>query len=96
MFVNKTEKGFTLIELLVVISIIGLLSSVVLASLRTARTRAADAVIKSQLSMMRTSGQLSYETSNYDTLCDPTSSSGLQFRNAFDKSDKSNSNSKCL
>jgi prepilin-type N-terminal cleavage/methylation domain-containing protein len=41
MKINIT-KGFTLIELLVVISIIGLLSSVVLASLSTARGRAID------------------------------------------------------
>lgn len=37
------KKGFTLIELLVVISIIGLLSSVVLAALSSANTKAADA-----------------------------------------------------
>jgi len=39
----KYNKGFTLIELLVVISIIGLLSSVVLASLNIAKARARDA-----------------------------------------------------
>lgn len=46
---KRTQKGFTLIELLVVISIIGLLSSVLLASLSTARVRAANTATTSQI-----------------------------------------------
>ncbi len=53
------NKGFTLIELLVVISIIGLLSSVVLASLNTARLKAR---ISQRLSNMR---QIQLALENY-------------------------------
>lgn len=54
---KKLQAGFTLIELLVVITIIGLLSSVVLASLNTARQKARIARAQSDLKQL----QLAFE-----------------------------------
>lgn len=54
----KYNKGFTLIELLVVVAIIGLLSSVVLASLSSARAKARDAKRKVEMVQVRTALEL--------------------------------------
>lgn len=55
-------KGFTLIELLVVIAIISLLSSVVLASLNSARAKARDAKRLSDMHQMQVALEFYYDT----------------------------------
>ncbi|MEY2664843.1 MAG: hypothetical protein RIT04_651 [Candidatus Parcubacteria bacterium] len=63
MKIRSGKEGFTLIELLVVISIIGLLSSIVLASLSVARAKSRDAARIQSILQIRTALEL-YKTSN--------------------------------
>jgi prepilin-type N-terminal cleavage/methylation domain-containing protein len=72
MKINTYKRGFTLIELLVVIAIIGILASVVLASLNTARDKGANAAIKSNLNNLRAQAELVYDTAvpnSYAAVC---------------------------
>jgi prepilin-type N-terminal cleavage/methylation domain-containing protein len=55
---TKKKRGFTLIELLVVISIISLLSTIVLASLNTAREKAKDSATLQNIKQLKLAMEL--------------------------------------
>ncbi len=72
-------RGFTLIELLVVIAIIGILASVVLASLNTARAKGVDAAIKSDIDGARAQAELYYNSNaqSYSGVCTADAPDGV-------------------
>jgi prepilin-type N-terminal cleavage/methylation domain-containing protein len=61
---NRKIKGFTLVELLVVIAIIGLLASIVLVSLNTARSKARDSRRLSDWHQVALALELYYDNNN--------------------------------
>lgn len=69
-FFRNNKKGFTLIELLVVIAIIGLLATIVMVSLNSARVKAGDVAVKANMKTALTQGEMVYDTSgSYAGVC---------------------------
>lgn len=67
------KKGFTLVELLVVVAVIGLLASIIIVSLNTARKRAKNAAIKQALTQLRVAAEWEYDktspNNSYANVC---------------------------
>jgi prepilin-type N-terminal cleavage/methylation domain-containing protein len=68
---KRYTRGFTLIELLVVIAIIGILASVVLISLQSARKKGNDSRVISDVQQLRTQAESVYNGSNYSAAFTP-------------------------
>lgn len=74
---KNNKKGFTLIELLVVIAIIGLLSTLSILALNSARARARDAKRIADVKQIQTALEMFYnDTGNYPVAASSTLFSG--------------------
>ena len=62
--IRKDSRGFTLVELLVVIAIIGILASIILSSLGSAKAQARDARRISDIKEIQLALELYYDANN--------------------------------
>lgn len=71
---NKAHSGFTLIEILIVVAIIGILSTIVIVSLREATDRTKNAKIIANITQVRKVAEELYvqEADGYTSLCNGT------------------------
>ncbi len=69
---RRFTRGFTLIELLVVIAIIGILASVVLVSLQSARKKGNDSRVQSGVQQIRVSLETNFMNNTYPELTGAT------------------------
>jgi prepilin-type N-terminal cleavage/methylation domain-containing protein len=74
---KQSQKGFTLVELLVVISIIGLLSTLAVVSLGSARSRARDARRISDIRQIQTALELYFADQGIYPVATPAITLGL-------------------
>jgi prepilin-type N-terminal cleavage/methylation domain-containing protein len=88
------KSGFTLIELLVVVAIIGILASITLGYLGSARKKGDDAAVKTNLATIRSTSEIFYLSNNNKYLPDdginlsgtcPTTYDGVSGTNMFSK-----------
>ena len=93
----KTRRGFTLIELLIVIAIIGILSSIVLVSLSSARNKAKDTAVKAEARQFANLIALEFtETGSYTALQSGWDNTASECNNSFSGNQAATARAACV